>query len=478
MEADFGATGQLADAKVDLPQERRDFTEFSIDGQSVRWTLLRGQARMRFEGTREDDVIRGRAVLNDVVGEFQMVRTAAGKQRETAPYAGTYRTDAGDLITVARFSFGDGIDRLALLDVRRGYWGTLLPTGGSEFLFAPARSGRFPVALRVAFGNDSAGRAMQVTLQGPDRERFVARRADLYDTSDVTFANGAVTLAGTVIRSQASGPRPAVVMVHSSGNQSRNGPNAYFRLIANVLAANGITTLVYDKRGVGDSTGSWFSATFNDLAGDLRAAVDAVRRVPGVDPSGVGLWSLSQGGWIAPLAAAKDEKLRFLALVSAAATSPAQQEIARVRAVMSAAGSASADVDAASHYLRVYFDVVAGTQPWSELQAEMQRTASASWLRYVPRPRTEREATWTPAPATLDPAAILRNVEVPILAVHGADDVDVPASVNSALFAQLSTHRNSRQQVFPRADHYLLVGYHGSGPRVPASHFRLPAVAG
>ena len=190
---------------------------------------------------------------------------------------------------------------------------------------------------------------MQVALEGPDRERVVARRVDLYDTIDVTFANGAVTLAGTVIRSHATGPRPAVVMVHSSGNQSRNGPNAYFRLIANVLAANGITTLVYDKRGVGDSTGSWFSATFDDLAGDVRAAADAIRRVPGVDPSGVGLWSLSQGGWIAPLAAAKDDKLRFLALVSAAATSPAEQEIARVRTVMSAAGSPSAHVDAASH---------------------------------------------------------------------------------------------------------------------------------
>ena len=128
----------------------------------VRWTLLRGQGRIRFEGTREDDVIRGRAEQNDIAGEFQLIRTAASKQRETAPYAATYRTDAGDLITVARFDFGDGVDRLALLDVRRGYWGTLMPTGRSEFLFAPARSGRFPVALRVAFGNDSDGRAMQV----------------------------------------------------------------------------------------------------------------------------------------------------------------------------------------------------------------------------------------------------------------------------------------------------------------------------
>ena len=86
----------------------------------------------------------------------------------------------------------------------------------------------------------------------------------------------------------------------------------------------------------------------------------------------------------------------------------------------------------------------------------MQRTGGLV-LRYVPSPEPNVKRHGTGA-ATLDPAAILRNVEVPILAVHGADDVDVPASVNSALFAQLSTHRNSRQQVFPRADHYLLVG--------------------
>jgi hypothetical protein len=67
-----------------LPQERRQFAEFSIDGQSVRWTLLRGQARISFEGTRtrDDDVIRGRAEQNGVVGEFQLIRIAAGKQRD------------------------------------------------------------------------------------------------------------------------------------------------------------------------------------------------------------------------------------------------------------------------------------------------------------------------------------------------------------------------------------------------------------
>ena len=35
---------------------------------------------------------------------------------------------------------------------------------------------------------------------------------------------------------------------------------------------------------------------------------------------------------------------------------------------------------------------------------------------------------WAPAPATLDPGPILSKLEVPVLALHGAHDIDVGAS--------------------------------------------------
>ena len=456
MEGQFGPS--TADARVDLPQERREFADFSVDGLRVRWILRRGQTAIRFEGTREGDVIRGRAEQNGVSGEFQLVRTAGERSRDAGAYAGTYRTNRGDLVTVARFDFGDDVDRLALVDVKRGYWGTLLPTGPSTFVFAPARSGRFPVSIQVQFSRDPNGGATAVTVKGPNRERISARRVELYETKDVAFANGPISLAGTVIRSRVPGPRPALVMVHSSGNQSRNGPNAYFRLIANMLAARGVTTLVYDKRGVGDSTGTWTSASFDDLASDARAALVALRAVPGVDPMRVGLWTLSQGGWIAPLVAASDSNVAFLALVSAAATSPAQQEIDRVAAVMRTAGSPQPDIVAASNYLRLFFDVVSGTQPWDVLADAIARTGDAPWITYVPRPRTSEQAGWAPAPATLDPASVFKSVRVPVLTIHGLDDVDVPAEANAQLFGKLTTHRASRQRIYPSADHYLLQG--------------------
>jgi uncharacterized protein len=224
------------------------------------------------------------------------------------------------------------------------------------------------------------------------------------------------------------------------------------------LAANGIAALVYDKRGVAKSTGNWRTATFADLAGDVRAAVAALRQQRDVNPGLVGLWGLSQAGWIVPLVASNDAKVAFLVLVSTPALTPAQQEIDRVALVMKADGAASADVEAAGWYLRTFFDVVAGRQSWEALRTEMATTSGASWVRYVPRPQSKREVGWSPEPAELDPAPLLAQITVPVLALHGGNDLDIQAATNSMLYSKLSLNPASRQRVFERADHFMLVG--------------------
>jgi pimeloyl-ACP methyl ester carboxylesterase len=186
--------------------------------------------------------------------------------------------------------------------------------------------------------------------------------------------------------------------------------------------------------------------------------VAALRAEPDVDKDHVGLWTLSQGGWIAPMVAASDARLAFLTLVSGAATSPAMQEIDRVAHVMQTNGFSQKDIDSAQRYLRTFFDVVTGKQPWSTLQAAIPSVAAEAWATYVPRPQSEREVGWSPAPADLDPQPLLRKIRAPILTIHGAEDVDVPAKANSSLYAALSVHSGSRQRIFSRADHYMLLG--------------------
>jgi hypothetical protein len=55
-----------------------------------------------------------------------------------------------------------------------------------------------------------------------------------------------------------------VVILHGSGRENRSG--GWF--LGEQLAASGMVVLVYDKRGMGKSTGDWKTAGPEDLAND------------------------------------------------------------------------------------------------------------------------------------------------------------------------------------------------------------------
>src|SRR5262249_38753915 len=135
-----------------------------------------------------------------------------------------------------------------------------------------------------------------------------------YATHDVSFTNGNARLAGTVFVPRAAGDRhPGVVLLQGS---SANGRDDY-SFFADHFARAGFAVLAFDKRGFGTSAGNYGAATYDDLAGDAAAAVERLRREPGVDSLRVGAWGLSQGGLLAPLVAARVPSLRFLVAVSA-----------------------------------------------------------------------------------------------------------------------------------------------------------------
>ena len=91
-----------------------------------------------------------------------------------------------------------------------------------------------------------------------------------------------------------------------------------------------MASLTYDKRGTGASSGDWRHASFSDLVHDVVAAVRFLQRRSDVDASRIGLMGSSQGGWIAPMAAAELPGLRFVVVKSTAAVTPEAQELARV----------------------------------------------------------------------------------------------------------------------------------------------------
>src|SRR5262249_20304684 len=74
-----------------------------------------------------------------------------------------------------------------------------------------------------------------------------------------------------------------------------------------VFVSRGIAVLAYDKRGNGQSTGRYpgslaSESTIGTLAGDAVAAARFLAAQRSIDRSRVGLYGLSQGGWIIPQA--------------------------------------------------------------------------------------------------------------------------------------------------------------------------------
>ena len=122
-----------------------------------------------------------------------------------------------------------------------------------------------------------------------------------YDTEEVSFNNGDITLAGTL--SVPDGNGTAVVFVSGSGKQDRDETlmeHKPFAVLADALARAGISSLRYDDRECGGTTGKFEDATTADFASD---AASAVRYLRSRGFGKVGIIGHSEGGSIAFLLA-------------------------------------------------------------------------------------------------------------------------------------------------------------------------------
>lgn len=123
---------------------------------------------------------------------------------------------------------------------------------------------------------------------------------------DFSVGEGELALPGTLAMPQGDGPFPAVVLVHGSGPNDRDGtigPNHPLRDIAHGLAARGIATLRYDKRTRVHPVAAAFDPAFNldkEVTDDAVAAVQALRQTPGIDPQRVFVLGHSLGAMLTP----------------------------------------------------------------------------------------------------------------------------------------------------------------------------------
>ena len=250
-----------------------------------------------------------------------------------------------------------------------------------------------------------AGVIMAVTALAPPAS------ADSLTNSDVTFQNGGVTLHGTVVAPPGGSKLPGLVMIHGSGEHRRDD----YRFEAEAFARQGIATLIYDKRTDGYSQ---FERSYSTLADDALAAVEALRKRPEVDPARVGVWGLSEGGWVAPLAASRSSDVAFVVTLGANGVEPSRQQAWAIENQLRRLG----------------------------MDGSIVRMASSTMMRQLVGGGVFPEAHHDPVP-------VLKSLRQPVLGLWGAKDVLTPPGEAVRIFRSSLARYTLR--VFPDAQHQL-----------------------
>jgi pimeloyl-ACP methyl ester carboxylesterase len=295
-------------------------------------------------------------------------------------YTGVYQWGSNAFLYLQMWEefSGFGKPRLVAFD-ESGDVRPLYRTDQDKFFAGPGVAVAEPVESRVEFQRDRAGTIVSLSWRRGSAPARTARRVEIEKREEVQFSNRDIHLAGTLIAPSTGGKYPAIVLVHGSGAETREHVLPFARF----LIRHGIAVLGYDKRGVGESTGDWNTATFDDLAGDAVAAVEYLKTRRDIDASQIGLLGWSQAGWIMPLAAVRAKSIAFLISISGAGVPGAETTIDQARNEMTANGTPPQTIDQIVGLLKLQYEFARTGKGWDVYAAAREklgiiRTGSSS----------------------------------------------------------------------------------------------------
>jgi uncharacterized protein len=327
-------------------------------------------------------------------------------------------------------------------------------------VFTGAMSGN---AMEIAGHWKQNGIETALTLKRVDKTSELVRPQEPkppypYDALDVTVDNqsAGVTLAGTLTRPPGKGPFPAVVLITGSGAQDRDESlmgHKPFWVIADALTRRGLAVLRVDDRGFGKSTGNANAGTTADFATDAAACVAFLKTRPEIAAKHIGLVGHSEGGVIAAMVASSSKDVAFVVLLAGSAL-PGEDIVLMQSALISRAGGKN-DEDIAKNRAEM-------AKAFAVVKAEKDNAAATQKLRALwdTLPEAERKlpgntkadferqvhtllSPWFRFFLTLDPRPYLQKIKVPVLALNGALDLQVPPKENlGAIASALKVAKN------------------------------------
>lgn len=464
MIAHFKTDGADIKATIDIPFERLTNMELvyvKLQPPRVHLELQNVTTKLVFDGELGEEIISGNCKHDNIASKFQLVHIVTIDPKVYPKYLNTFEVKPSQLVTLSRFGTED---IFCYFEPHSGKIRQLFPLSNDAFFSGPKMFIPVPIEQKFILVKDKEGEVTSLKISRKGTKYRTARKVRL-NRKRVTFKNGEVKLSGTLILPLTKGSHPAIVMVHGSGSEPRD-----FTPFHDSFALSGIAALIYDKRGVGESSGDWRKSSFDDLAEDALAGVRFLESRDDIDSKQIGLWGISQGGWICALAAASSKDVAYVVSVSGPAVTPAQQEKFRVEHEMRADGFSEEDISEALTLMEYAYNFARTGDGWAKYEKAREKALEKNWgSRYIWGSPSKDDWSWRfwRLIQDYDPMPVLKKVTCPVLAIFGELDQNVIPAVNVPLWEKaLKKARNNDYtiKVFPKSNHVILISKTG-GPK-------------
>ena len=284
---------------------------------------------------------------------------------------------------------------------------------------------------------------------------------------DVQYPSGDVTIAATLhLPAARTGPVPAIVFIHGSEGMPRS--SGHYLESARWFTSLGYAVLLWDKRGVGGTPGTYQeNRALDESARDVVAGVEFLRTRPEIKADRIAVYGVSQGGWIGPVAATLSPHIAFVVVNSGPAGLRAESDLAQRANEWIEDGYTPADTAEIKRFLRITWAYYGTGRDFAGAAAARAAARERPWFKALgfsdstPRPETltdPRYDYYRRGRFVLD--TVLAKLRVPVLALFGDKDrhIDMPnAAARFEAALREARHPDFTVRVYEGAGHGINV---------------------
>jgi pimeloyl-ACP methyl ester carboxylesterase len=291
-----------------------------------------------------------------------------------------------------------------------------------------------------------------------EQEKMVVKRPQepkapfAYPVEELLIKNGENMIGATLtLPINAGANYPIVVLASGSGAQDRNCElvgHKPFLVIADYLARNGIGSLRFDDRGTGKSTGSFKTASLEDFASDVNTCVSYLLNDQRFTGHKIGVAGHSEGGMHALIAAKSNKKIQFIVELASVGTTGCEVLAEQNYLVYKSNGSS----EEVGLWAKETITGICAILASNSVDKAVDPISKYIETRYAMAPKAVAEETnlanykmgilmmlnndWGRQFLGFQASTYLKKIKVPILAINGSKDIQVPPIENQAGFAK------------------------------------------